>query len=665
MQITSVTFHNYRVYLGAQTIDLGTPRPGKPVILIGGMNGEGKTSFLEGIQLALYGRRSELWSSSNGSYNDYLLQSIHRSADKADGAMVTVEFDAVDEGVTKRIKVQRSWKSRDGVKVTEYVQVFVDGHLDKLLSETWSDQVERYIPARLAGLFFFDGEKIKHYADPQRAQELIERGLFSLLGLDLVDQLDTDLKALEAKIGKQARTKKNDAELDALEAECTRFHEEVCRLKDRSAELLTQHDRQLNACNTLDKDFSKVGGEIYEQRVDLEARKRGLLDRAASTRQALVELSGGALPLGLVETALAKCMMQARIEISARAATNALSFQSEQAGRLLDALKRTKAAARTTKTVEQFFEDEAAELREVSAIPTYLDADESDVVRIAGLLDEGLPTARRQAADLIATAEELDAALQAVDRKLAAVPEDAAVERVQAERESARHKLAQVEGKIDQVSEELRLAKSRLEEAESQLHKAAVKMLESAQDQSDNVRTLDHAERVRKTLRIFRERMVVKRVGSLTESIQESYAHLMRKKGIVSTIGICPESYRLTLYNKGGEEILAEWLSAGERQLLVVSILWGLARASGRSLPVIVDTPVGRLDSQHRYNLVRHYFPHASHQVVLLSTDEEIIGKSLRELKPAIGAMYRLSYDDMTESTRIEPGYFKEKAGAH
>jgi len=163
----------------------------------------------------------------------------------------------------------------------------------------------------------------------------------------------------------------------------------------------------------------------------------------------------------------------------------------------------------------------------------------------------------------------------------------------------------------------------------------------------------------------LRDRLIVKRIMSLQEMIRDSYAHLMRKNGMISEISIDHRTYRLTLMNRAGQEILPEWLSAGERQLLVVSILWGLARASGRSLPVIVDTPVGRLDSSHRRNLVRHYFPHASHQVILLSTDEEIVGETFKALKPAIGRSYRLVYDEDRDSTTIEAGYFKEQAHAN
>jgi DNA sulfur modification protein DndD len=107
-------------------------------------------------------------------------------------------------------------------------------------------------------------------------------------------------------------------------------------------------------------------------------------------------------------------------------------------------------------------------------------------------------------------------------------------------------------------------------------------------------------------------------------------------------------------------------LSAGERQMLAVATLWGLAKASGRPLPAVIDTPLGRLDSAHRSHLIQRYFPKASHQVLLLSTDEEIYGRYYEELQPAIGRSYRLEFDQAEGRTRIERGYFAaQPASAH
>jgi DNA sulfur modification protein DndD len=92
--------------------------------------------------------------------------------------------------------------------------------------------------------------------------------------------------------------------------------------------------------------------------------------------------------------------------------------------------------------------------------------------------------------------------------------------------------------------------------------------------------------------------------------------------------------------------------------LLAISILWGLSRASGRPLPAIIDTPLSRLDSKHRNNLVNNYFHQASHQVILLSTDEEINDKYYNKLKSAIGREYHITYSKAKKSAVINEGYF-------
>ncbi|MCY3733384.1 MAG: DNA sulfur modification protein DndD, partial [Chloroflexi bacterium] len=115
-----------------------------------------------------------------------------------------------------------------------------------------------------------------------------------------------------------------------------------------------------------------------------------------------------------------------------------------------------------------------------------------------------------------------------------------------------------------------------------------------------------------------------------------------------------------------GTPLRAENLSAGERQLLGIALLWGLAKASGRPLPTAIDTPLGRLDTSHRTHFVERYLPFASHQTLVFSTDEEIVGGYLARLRPWIGRTYRLQYDDGARLTRVTPGYFgKERADGH
>ncbi|WP_205370415.1 hypothetical protein [Thermoleptolyngbya sp. PKUAC-SCTB121] len=93
---------------------------------------------------------------------------------------------------------------------------------------------------------------------------------------------------------------------------------------------------------------------------------------------------------------------------------------------------------------------------------------------------------------------------------------------------------------------------------------------------------------------------------------------------------------------------------------MAIALLWGLARASRRPLLVAIDTPLGRLDAAHRQNLVERYFPQASHQVILLSTDTEIRQEEATALRQqgAIAREYLLHYDPATQQTTVQSKYF-------
>ena len=70
MIITKLIFNNFGVYAGNNIFEFESS---KHVVLIGGMNGRGKTTFLEGVLLALYGANSFAYNESNySSYGQYL-----------------------------------------------------------------------------------------------------------------------------------------------------------------------------------------------------------------------------------------------------------------------------------------------------------------------------------------------------------------------------------------------------------------------------------------------------------------------------------------------------------------------------------------------------------------------------------------------------------------
>ena len=143
--------------------------------------------------------------------------------------------------------------------------------------------------------------------------------------------------------------------------------------------------------------------------------------------------------------------------------------------------------------------------------------------------------------------------------------------------------------------------------------------------------------------------------------VLDSLRNLMRKENLITEIAIDPVTYAVELRGSSGQPLTAEQLSVGERQLLAVALLWGLARASGQPLPVVIDTPLGRLDSSHRHHLLDRYFPHASHQVVLLSTDTEIDADAWQGARAAHRALLPAGVRSSRRGVHGPSGYFWEQ----
>ena len=196
------------------------------------------------------------------------------------------------------------------------------------------------------------------------------------------------------------------------------------------------------------------------------------------------------------------------------------------------------------------------------------------------------------------------------------------------------------------------------------IDRLGLKALDTGLADDDRQRMLKHSARVRSTLKQLRTRVVARHTGNIESLMLESFRSLLRKTDLVRDLKVDPETFAATLTSTDGRPLPFDRLSAGERQLLATAMLWGLARASGRPIPTIIDTPLGRLDSSHRRHLVERYFPNVSHQVVLLSTDEEIVGHYHDAIEPYVARTYLLAHDLRRGVTEISPGYFSRYEAA-
>lgn len=225
--------------------------------------------------------------------------------------------------------------------------------------------------------------------------------------------------------------------------------------------------------------------------------------------------------------------------------------------------------------------------------------------------------------------------------------------------------LAVVRDELRRGEEQLEEVKSRRARIGADLERAQQKRVKTLIEIEELERVVTFAGKARDTLEKFGEALLRRHISRLEVAVLQSFKSLMRKSGLIHDLRIDTVKSNLTLADSEGEPIDPGRLSAGERQLLAISLLWGLAKVAGNKLPSVIDTPLGRLDSRHRQHLVDRYFPNAGRQVLLLSTDEEIDENLLSRLKPSLAHTYTLVHDDTSFTTTVEAGYWWTAGAPH
>ena len=174
-----------------------------------------------------------------------------------------------------------------------------------------------------------------------------------------------------------------------------------------------------------------------------------------------------------------------------------------------------------------------------------------------------------------------------------------------------------------------------------------------------HVQRQERVKNVQSVLSAYTTQLTQAKIATLGDAIVEGFNQFSHKPDRIRRVELNPETFAVTLYDTHDHPLLKEELSAGEKQIYTTALLWALAKTSGKALPMVLDTPLGRLDSSHRQLLVERYFPYASHQVVLLSTDTEVDEDLHSLLEPYISHRFHLAYQQAEGLTTIKEGYFR------
>ncbi|MCW2480580.1 DNA sulfur modification protein DndD [Candidatus Symbiopectobacterium sp. NZEC135] len=643
---------NFGIYQGEHSINLEVERD-KPVILLGALNGGGKTTFLDAIQLVLYGKHARCSNRAGTAYSAFLASCKNRFSPPEAEVKLNLTFTHQTENRINRYDIERSWYVK-GLDTKDKIKVYVDLELNEHLSQYWDEVVNEFIPLSLSDLFFFDGEKIENLAHPQRSSELVRTGIESLLGLDLLSQLQIDLSQVDKKRLVANVDQSIIAKVESCENEMGQCNAAVSDLKKELVEIEHNISSTTIAVNKARQAVRNAGAHLIEKRDELKFELGTIETKISLNKAEQIKLAAGVGPLGLVKDLIEQTKAQIRLETEATQTKILDEAISAYNGKILNVLKTTAAPEQTVFHVNKIIAEQAQEQQALANVECFLKTE----MGIFNGLEERITQEDKQRQHLQKEQRQLLEQRAILQQQLDTVPDYESVQHLITE-------LAECEATLKNLTTQSKHKQQLLEQTTAKnniLSQRYTNLLaQQNKDTFEQKRTIqvsNHIKKLKTTLQSFAELLISENIDRLQTLVKQKFDALGRKSQLISQLKICPESFAITLYDATGNILETAKLSAGERQLLAIAILWGLAEASGKELPTVIDTPLSRLDGKHRSKLVNHYFPKAGPQVILLSTDEEIISEYYQQLKPYISREFHISHSEQSKTSSFKEGYF-------
>lgn len=643
MIITKLTFHNFGVYAGNNVFEFESS---KPVVLIGGMNGRGKTTFLEGVLLALYGANSFAYSESKySSYGQYLKAFVN-TADGSLETYVELEFKLENE-TDERYLIRRSWPG-NGQRTRETIQVKKDGQDNTFLTDNWAMFIENILPSGLSSFFFFDGEKIAELA-VENTNAQMKESIKTLLGISVLDLLDNDISRIVNRVGKRSNDQVHTKELKILRERKNQTEVALQIIDDRIAETSAQIEEARKKLEKAKVDYTSKGGDIVVQRQDLFTERTALVAKVEQGKETLIGVAASELPLLLVKDLLEDISVQAAKEHE----TKLLGYTVDK----IHSMFETYSDGGDSNSVRDFIsyvENKAAE----ESTEIVFDISDQSFYQLTSLLGNGLMNAQGNMLQNMATCQKGIAKIDEIDSYLSVDIDEKVLSKIYKKIKTLEQEIIEHEASLEIAQKQRTGLNGDVMRVTSEYNRFVENMLSNLESDDDNGRILKYAHHATQALAEYKIRLQKKKIGTLAETMTKCYKQLANKKNLISRIDMNAVTLDFVYLNADNQIVPKESLSAGEKQLMVISLLWALAICSKKKLPVIIDTPLSRMDSVHRVALIKTYFPNASDQTIILSTDSEIDKHYYEIMKDTVGDEFTLVYDDELKCSKIKKGYF-------
>ncbi len=676
MKIDKIILHNFKGFEGTVELSgIGEVTPEQPIILLGGMNGAGKTSLLEATLLALYGRGNKTLYPTQGAkkedYDAYIYSLVNNQEKerKVIRPVMWVQLELADvelAGISQNVKIRRKWILKEDRSIANEEVQILDQNGEKtryVTEENYNEFItSELIPYGISQFFLFDGEKIQQFV--QDEDKAFAASLEEALGLSLHRQLIDDLIITK----RQITTEHNkDAEINVqvknIETEIERLktdkEQDEFRIEELSEEI-ARNNEKIEEIDLETKRITKISADDYESYIKKKAELNKEKDLLESEVGSTISEIPFAFMAQLCEQVKEQILHERKLQ-DFLGAQQALEpkivriseqlFEGDQPIPPISEFHQNYYTEKLKKILRHTLEEMPPELGGIDILHELSIGESNQIISRIDSVWASVSNLSKSVERL----NEIAPQLNEIQRNQVRT-NDPDVQKLYQEKGALQERNATLDREIVDI---LRPRIKASEDSITQKLRQLTEFEKKIEKHSSMKRQIDYCGSLIEALTEFSKRFRQQRVEKLELYTLEMLQKLARKADFVSRVQIVPdEHFAVRLYTGNNLLIDKTKLSAGEKELVALSLIWALGKLASRSLPLVIDTPLARLDSEHREHIVEGYYPNAGEQVIVLSTDTEVVGELYESLKPYVKKTFLIRKDTVSAGAKFVEGYF-------
>ena len=632
MRFKSIAIENVFSYHGLK--HFAFENKDEPIALIIGENGFGKTSFINSVKIALHGLNKDILHIGNQtlSKEDFVVGNakknfsgmLNRKA-KLEGineAKITITIDDDDLLIVKRTF------TLSGSSYIESLMLYDEEQNLLAQGDDAQDIINQKISPTMARFFFFDGEKIQTIAD--FSHEEFTKMLEDVLELDIYDQMVADAEHLIRKINKAELDKKLIAEVEEKE----NLHDTI------KANILTTEESLIHEKRVVLKELEEEQRALNNKLKKLKSRfqiplndAKETLSKTLETRQTLIaqmkQVTLVQLPL-LLNANLHKKLSKdidtnyrGKVQID----TSLLQTKKEKLMQLLDKMKEKDAVSSAFDSIFQpSSENQSVSFADPFKIEKQFDA--LPTIDLKALLSSLSSNAQE--------IKELENEIASLEHKISEDKKEYAEDFVLATQINENIirqtvKCENLEEKILSLNVDEKVLRKELGKLTMQEHKNALANAKLQTLHSIITVSTEMKQKIKKDKR-----------ENLEKSINIKFKQL-KKEGYEADKIILDENFNINLYDIDGNAMDILSSSSGQKQIIATALIWGISEYIAEDIPMIIDTPLGRLDEKNQSLILNEFYPEVSKQVIILPTPSELKHEGFKTLTKHVSQTFILS----------------------